>query len=64
MKQSLDTRTKLLTQNPVSLMFELSILLSWHGGCWALQLYGFGFRRVRWSALYRWELSRYPIHLP
>lgn len=25
MKQSLDTRTKLLTQNPVSLMFELSI---------------------------------------
>ena len=25
MKQSLDTRTKLLTQNPVSLMFELSV---------------------------------------
>ena len=64
MKQSLDTRTKLLTQNPVSLMFELSIPAIL--GMVVVGLYNFmdSVFVGRWSDLYRWELSRYPIPLP
>ncbi len=37
MKQSLDTRTKLLTKNPISLMIELSIPAdSRYGGGWVI----------------------------